>query len=215
MTRTRKALIWAALAVVVAVPLVFAATSPLLQWRQPIYIIGGFAGVVGLALLLLQPLLMGGYLPGLPPRSGRRVHRWVGALLIGSVVLHVVGLWITSPPDVVDALLFRAPTPFSTWGVIAMWAIFATGLLVLLRGRLRISMRSWRIGHTALAVIIVVGTVIHAVQIDGTMEIVSKVVLCVAVVAATVIVMADLRVWAKQAKARRSGAPSRPVGGPG
>ena len=50
------------------------------------------------------------------------------AVLVIAVVLHVAGLWVTSPPDVIDALLFVAPTPFSNWGIIAMWALFATGL---------------------------------------------------------------------------------------
>ena len=30
-----------------------------------------------------------------------------------AVVIHVAGLWITSPPDMIDALLFTSPTPFS------------------------------------------------------------------------------------------------------
>ena len=56
---------WAALATAVAVPIAAAAASPLLAWRDPVYIAAGFAGVVAMALLLVQPLLAGGYLPGL------------------------------------------------------------------------------------------------------------------------------------------------------
>ncbi len=89
-----------------------------------------------MALLLVQPLLAGGLLPGLRAQLGRRVHGWIGGLLVASVVVHVGGLWITSPPDVIDALLFASPTPFSVWGVIAMWAIFAAALLATLRRRL-------------------------------------------------------------------------------
>ena len=172
--------------------------SPLLAWRQPIYIAAGFAGVVGLALLLVQPLLSGGYLPGFSGLRGRRAHRWIGGLLVASVSLHVVGLWITSPPDVIDALLFRAPTPFSAWGVIALWAVFAAALLAVFRRRLRLSPRAWRVGHSLLAVVIVVGTVVHAVLIEGTMETVTKVALCALVVAATAKVIADLRLWARR-----------------
>ncbi|MEP6193491.1 MAG: hypothetical protein ABJ231_06345 [Nitratireductor sp.] len=73
--------------------------SPLLQWHQPIYIAGGFAGIVALATMLCQPLLMGGYLPGLPARQGKSVHRVVGTVVVLLVVVHVAGLWITSPPD--------------------------------------------------------------------------------------------------------------------
>jgi hypothetical protein len=192
----RSVLIWAAVAVALVVPLVAAAASPLLAWREPVYIAAGFAGVVALGLLLLQPLLAGGYLPGLRMRLARRLHAWVGAGLVLAVVVHVAALWLTSPPDVVDALLLRSPTPFSAWGVVAMWAVFATALLAALRGRLRLSLIVWRLCHIALAVVIVVGSVVHAVLIDGTMEIVSKLVLSAFVVAAAVKVMLDLRLLA-------------------
>jgi predicted ferric reductase len=191
----RATLIWAALAAAVVVPLAAAAASSLLAWRDPLYIAAGFAGVIALALMLVQPLLMGGYLPGLPALRGRRAHRWIGGVLVLAVVIHVGGLWITSPPDVIDALLFTSPTPFSAWGVIAMWSIFAVALLAALRRRLR--PRTWRIAHTLLAVVIVVGSVVHGILIEGTMEAMSKAALCVLVLAAAIKVMADLRVWRK------------------
>ncbi|MEM1431836.1 MAG: ferric reductase-like transmembrane domain-containing protein [Pseudomonadota bacterium] len=198
----RAALIWAALAAAMALPLVLAAASPLLAWREPVYIAAGFAGVVGLCLILLQPLLAAGYLPGLPPARGRRVHQWVGAALVAAVVLHVGGLWVTSPPDVVDALLFVSPTPFSAWGVIAMWALFAAALVASLRRRLRLAPRLWRRAHTSLAVVIVIGTVVHALLIEGTMETMSKAALCALVLIATAKAVGDLRVWAKRAAPR-------------
>ncbi len=193
-------LIWAGLATAVAVPISAAAMSPLLAWRDPIYIVAGFAGVVAMALLLFQPLLVGGYLPGLPAHRGRRLHRWVGGSLVVLVIVHVAALWITSPPDVVDALLFASPTPFSAWGVIAMWAIFVAALAAALRQRLRLRPRNWRLVHTSLALVTVIGSVIHAVLIDGTMETVSKVLLCTLVLAATVKVITDLKVWAIRTK---------------
>jgi predicted ferric reductase len=188
-----------ALAVAIVVPIAFAATSPYLAWRRPVYIAGGFAGIVGLGLLLVQPLLVGGYLPGLTALGGRRVHRWIGGTLVAAIVIHVGALWITSPPDVIDVLLFRSPTPFSVWGVIAMWAIFAAALMAALRRSLHLRPRTWRRAHTLLAIVIVVGSVVHAVLIEGTMETVSKAALCALVVAATVKVMSDLRVWARRA----------------
>jgi len=189
----RPLLIWAALAAALVVPLAVAATSPLLAWREPIYIAAGFAGVVGLALLLLQPLLAGGYLPGLTARRGRHLHAWVGAALLAAVVIHVAGLWLTSPPDVIDALLFRSPTPFSAWGVIAMWAIFAAALLAAVRRRLRLRPRVWQFSHRALAAVIVVATVVHALLIEGTMETVSKLALSVLLLAATIRVLTPRR----------------------
>jgi len=202
MRLARVTLIWATVAAAIAVPIAAAAASPLLAWRDPFYIAAGFAGVIALGLMLIQPLLIGGYLPGLSAHRGRRVHIWIGGVLVVAVVVHVGGLWITSPPDVIDALLFASPTPFSAWGVIAMWAIFAVAILATLRRRLRLRPRTWRIGHTFLAVVIVVGSVVHGILIEGTMETMSKIALCALVLAATTKVIADLRVWAKRATSR-------------
>ena len=129
MRLARVTLIWAALAAALCVPIAAAAVSPLLEWRGPVYILAGFAGIIALGLVLVQPLLIAGYLPGLPAYRGRRAHYWIGGALVVAVVVHVGGLWITSPPDMIDALLFASPTPFSPFGVIAMWAIFAVALL--------------------------------------------------------------------------------------
>lgn len=194
----RKLLIWASVVLLVAIPLALAATSPLLAWRDVVYIAAGFAGVVGLALLLVQPVLVGGYLPGLGGLSGRRVHRVTGAILVFVVALHVAGLWITSPPDVLDALLFRSPTPFAPWGVVAMWAIFLAAVLAILRRKLRL--RVWRIGHTVLVAVVVTGSVVHALLIEGTMETVSKTVLSAVVLVVTAKTIHDLRAWGQPAK---------------
>src|SRR6185503_261119 len=106
----------------------------------------------------------------------------------------------TSPPDMIDALLFASPTPFSPFGVIAMWAILAVALLALLRRRL--GLRTWRIAHMSLAAVIVVGGVVHCILVEGTMETVSKAALCALVLAAAIKVMADLRVWRRRATPR-------------
>ena len=190
-------LIWVALAAAVCLPIAAAAMSPLLAWRGPVYILAGFAGIVALGVMLLQPLLIGGYLPGLSGRIGRRAHHWTGGALVVAVVIHVGGLWITSPPDMVDALLFSSPTPFSPFGVIAMWAIFAVALLAAFRRRLR--PRTWRTAHMLLAIVIVAGSVVHGMLIEGTMETMSKAAICVLVLAAAIKVMADLRVWRRRA----------------
>jgi len=178
------------------VPIAFAVASPLLEWRGPIYILAGFAGIIALGLMLVQPLLIGGYLPGLSVYRGRRAHHWIGGALVVAVVVHVVGLWITSPPDMIDALLFVSPTPFSPFGVIAMWAIFAVAVLATVRRRL--GLRTWRIAHMSLAVVIVIGSVVHGMLIEGTMEMISKAALCALVLAATIKVLVDLRVWTKR-----------------
>jgi MFS family permease len=201
----RATLIWAALAAAIGLPIAAAALSEQLEWRGPIYILAGFAGIIALGLVLVQPLLIGGYLPGLAAYRGRRAHHWIGGALVVAIVIHVAGLWITSPPDMIDALLLTSPTPFSPFGVIAMWAIFAVALLALLRRRLRLRPRTWRMSHMVLAVVIVVGSVLHAVLIEGTMETITKVALCVLVLAATVKVMVDLQVWRRRATPRAEG----------
>jgi predicted ferric reductase len=202
MRLARVALIWAAVTAAIGVPIAAAALSPQLAWRGPVYILAGFAGIVALGLILVQPLLIAGYLPGLPARIGRRAHQGIGGALVAAVVIHVAGLWITSPPDMIDALLFSSPTPFSPFGVIAMWAIFATALLAVLRRRLGLRPRTWRIAHMLLAIVIVVGSVVHAMLIEGTMETASKAALCALVLAATIKVMAGLRVWRKRGTLR-------------
>ena len=200
MRLARATLIWAALALAIVLPIAAAAASPLLAWRDPIYITAGFAGCVALGLMLVQPLLIGGYLPGPPPLQRRRIHRGIGGVLVLAIVVHVGGLWITSPPDVIDALLFVSPTPFSAWGVIAMWAVFIVAILAALRRRLR--PRIWRLAHTCLALIIVIGTVVHALLIEGAMETMSKVALCLLVLLATLKVVADLKLWASRTQSR-------------
>jgi len=196
MRLAKVTLIWAALAAAVGVPIVAAAMSPLLAWRGPVYILAGFAGIVALGLVLVQPLLIGGYLPPLSAYRGRRAHHWIGGALLVAVVIHVVGLWFTSPPDMIDALTFSSPTPFSPLGVIAMWAIFAVALLAALRRRLGLRLRTWRVAHIPLAIVIVIGSVVHCLLIEGTMETVSKAALCALVLAAALKGVADL--WVRR-----------------
>ena len=192
----------AALAAAIGVPVAAAAMSEQLAWRSPIYIAAGFAGIVALALLLVQPLLIGGFFPNLSPVRARSAHRWIGGALVAAVAAHVGGLWITSPPDVIDALLLTSPTPFSVWGVIAMWAILAVAVLAAFRRKWGVGPRAWRIAHSILAVVIVAGSILHALLIEGAMEMVSKAALCALVAVAAVKVLADLAVWPKRATPR-------------
>ncbi|WP_118136635.1 ferric reductase-like transmembrane domain-containing protein [Oceanicella sp. SM1341] len=199
----RVVLAWGAAGVIAGLPVVLAAFSPLLGYRGGDYILGGFAGILCLAFLALQPLLAAGYLPGARAGRGRRWHRLLGGAIVLCVVLHVGGLWLASPPDVIDALLLVAPTPFSVWGVTAMWGVFATVLLVALRRRSGLGPAAWRLVHNALALLVVVATVLHALQIEGAMEAFSKAGLCLAALAATLVALADLRVLRPLRRARR------------
>ncbi|MEN3791113.1 ferric reductase-like transmembrane domain-containing protein [Fulvimarina sp. MAC3] len=192
----RRGLVWIAVAFAVIVPLAIAAGSEYLAYRSWVYIAAGFAGIAALVLIMLQPLLAAGFLPGLSMRLGRRIHRWVGVGLLAAIIIHVGGLWVTSPPDVIDALTFSSPTPFSAWGVVAMGALFVAAMLAVLRRPLRIRPTVWRFAHTASALVVLIGSVVHAVLIDGTMGTVSKYVLCALAVAALLKAIVDLRSWA-------------------
>jgi predicted ferric reductase len=201
--KIRSIFVWLCVIAVVSVPIVLAAGSEYLQYRSLVYIIAGFAGIIGLALLLVQPLLIGRDLPGIDASRSRIMHAWSGGLLVFMVVVHVAGLWITSPPDVIDALLFRSPTPFSLWGVIAMWAVFLSAIFALIRRPIKISPRSWRFVHGMLALVIVSGTIAHALLIEGTMEFFSKIVLCTFVGVATLKVLYDFKIWALVIRKKR------------
>jgi predicted ferric reductase len=197
-------LIWAALAAAIGVPVAAAAFSPLLEWRDALYTIAAFAGIVALGLLLVQPLLIAGYLPGPSPYRARRAHHWIGGAIVAAVLIHVGGLWISSPPDMIDALTFTSPTPFSPFGVIAMWAIFAVAVVAAFRRRL--GLRTWRIVHMSLAAVIVAGSIAHGMLIEGTMETMSKLAMCALVLAAAIKAIADVVARIRRAAQREEGA---------
>lgn len=183
---TRQRISWGAAALLAFVPLVAIAFSPQLAWRDPIYIASGFAGVAALSAMLVQPLLAGNFKSlGLNPLRARRLHRLVGFGLTAAVFAHIAGLYVTSPLDVIDVFLLRAPTVYSFWGLLALYALLAAFLVVFCRRRLRFHPRFWRITHAALAIIAATGTVAHTLLIQGTMEPVSKVILCITVMVAT------------------------------
>lgn len=190
--RPGGALIWAAVALVAVGPVAIAAASPLQVGRGVAYVTGGMAGVAALALLWLQPLLGAGYLPGVNLAQARRWHRRLGLVLVAAVVLHIGGLFLASPPDTIDALLLVSPTPFSVYGVIALWSVVLTAVLVATRKRFDPAW--WRIVHNGLALVVVVATVIHALMIEGAMGAMSKLILCLCALAATAAAILHLRV---------------------
>lgn len=187
----RAVAIWSVVIAAMLIPLIVATQSPLLAWRGPIYITAGFAGVMGMALLLIQPLLANGDMVGLSLPKARRVHRLIGVTLVGAVIIHIAGLWITSPPDVIDVLLFRSPTPFGVWGAVAMWGVIATAVLA--TQRRKVHPRRWRILHLTLAVVIAISTLAHALLIEGTMGTWSKAALAGLVAGATIKTIWDRR----------------------
>ena len=194
--KRKTVVVWLLLAAAVLVPIGFAAASPLQASRDAVWIFGGMAGVVALALLLVQPMLAAGLLAGPTIPTARRWHRWIGATIVVAVVLHVGGLYLASPEDITDALLLVAPTPFSVYGVIGLWSVVLTALLVAFRSKLGLRYTSWRIVHNVLSVVVVVCSIVHAILIEGAMDLVSKAILCALVFAATA--MALFRVHVKR-----------------
>ncbi|MXU65088.1 ferric reductase [Rhodobacteraceae bacterium KN286] len=183
------------LLLLLTVPILIAAASPLQSYRSIAYVSGSLAGVTALMLLIAQPLLAGGLWPGLTRAATRRWHRRAGGVLAASVLVHVGGLTIASPADAIDALMLVSPTPFSIYGVTAMWVTVLTVLLVVLRRRLPVRPVTWAWLHNGLALLLVGATVVHAMMIEGTMGPVSKGLACAAALVAGTGIIAYLRVW--------------------
>lgn len=180
----RSLCIWAAVIAASILPVGLAAFSPLLAYRDLPYVAAGLAGAIVLSALLIQPLLGLSALPLINAAQARRAHRILGPVITFAVLVHVGGLYLTSPPDTIDALLLVSPTPFSIWGVAAMTGVFLAVMLAGLRKRL--GLRLWRGIHYTVTTVIVLGSVIHALLISGTMEFWSKLALCTAIVCVTV-----------------------------
>ncbi|MFK7854822.1 MAG: hypothetical protein AB8B79_11940 [Granulosicoccus sp.] len=196
-------LLYCILTTLVAGPVVVAATSPLLSGREAVYIVGGMSGVVALALLLLQPILASGYLPSISSVNSKTWHRRIGFLLVLAITLHILGLYLTSPDDLMDALLLISPAPFSLYGVAGMWAIIVTTLLVVLRSLLSWRHTLWKLVHNVLGCIVVVTSVTHAMMIDGAMGYRSKLILCIAIIVLTIVVIVHFRIIKPLAKRNR------------
>lgn len=194
----RPILIWTALGLFGVAPVVVAAASPLLEYRDAPYIASGLAGALAMSILLIQPLLGAGYLPGLSLAESRRIHRTLGFTLTLLVLIHIGGLYLTSPPDTLDALLLVSPTPFSIYGVTALWTLLATALFVALRRKLYLRPTTWAAIHNALAVVVVIASVVHALMIEGTMGTVTKWAICLAALIATAAAVIQRRLLPKR-----------------
>lgn len=181
----RRRIAWLVIAAVAIIPVVAAALSPLQRGREFLWVVGGMAGVAALSLLFVQPLLTATAPVLMQPARGLGWHRWGGIAIVSAVALHVGALYAYSPEDVMDALFLVAPTPFSLYGVIGLWCVILTGVLAAARRRLRLGHRRWRIAHSVLAVAIVSATAVHAVLIEGAMEEISKLAICLAALATT------------------------------
>jgi predicted ferric reductase len=191
------------LALIAIVPIIFAAFSPLQKGRELLWTIGSMAGIIGLSLLFLQPLLMPTAFPRLGVVRGTRWHRWGGIAIMAMVALHVGALYAYSPDDVTDALLLVAPTPFSLYGVISLWCLVLTMLLAATRRAMRLRVRPWRILHSVLAVAVIGAGAIHAIWIEGVMEQYSKLALCLAALTAATAGAVEINILAPARRRRK------------
>ncbi|MGQ7847254.1 ferric reductase-like transmembrane domain-containing protein [Granulosicoccus sp. 3-233] len=186
MWRRIRWILWGAAVCMLVLPLTLAMLSPLQAGREFTYVTGALAGVLALSLLFVQPMLAAGFLPGLGTSRARRWHRRLGLVLLAAVALHILGLYLASPDDMRDALLLVAPTPFSLYGVVALVAVALTGLSAALRSRFRSRIHHWNRIHSALTVVVVTATLVHAWMIDGTMNGLSKMIACAVIAVATI-----------------------------
>ena len=198
--RIARPLVWLASAGLVALPLLVAGTSPLQEGREPIWILGGLAGVAAMPLLVIQGLLPTGRLARLAPSL--RWHRVLGYGVLLAVLVHVGALYLYSPEDITDALLFLAPA-YSKFGVIAAWCLVFAVLVAVLRRRLGLGHATWRIVHGLLALITVGTAVAHTVMAYGAFDGVVETLTCVAALLATSLALLHQTVLAPwRAKAR-------------
>ncbi|RWR20106.1 hypothetical protein D2T30_11740 [Sinirhodobacter populi] len=105
----------------------------------------------------------------------------MGAAILALALAHVAGLWLYSPEDITDALLLRALTTFSAWGVAGFAGLLAAGIVSTLRRQ--IPPRIWRPLHLGLAVASALCAVIHAWLIFGVIEPNNKALLCLVILA--------------------------------
>jgi len=179
-------------------------TSCCLRWivlgapAGPITLHSALQGWAQWGLALIQPLLAGRS-PARPavavwPVRGIPMGR---VALVGMVIVHVAGVVADkSRPDVIDALLFDSPTPFRSGCRRHVGWSSPPALLAAFRRALRIRPRAWRIGHTLMVVVVVIGSVLHALLVEGTMGPLSKAAFCApGSRRATAKALYDLRAW--------------------
>lgn len=190
-------------ALIALVPLLLSALSPLQTTRDVLWITGSLAGVASMSLLFLQPLWL---LASSFTRytRARHWHRWGGVAIVAAVLLHVGALYVTSPPDVLDALLFVSPTPFSVYGVTGLIAVLLLAVLSAWRMAGGRNTARWRMAHGMLGMVVVVLGGVHAWLIDGTMSPASKLILALAALVTMLVGMRRFVRWPAQARVRAS-----------
>jgi 3-phenylpropionate/trans-cinnamate dioxygenase ferredoxin reductase subunit len=151
----------AAVAAVVAVPVVLALTDRHLSGASTALVVSTTAGAVAAGALGLQPLLA----------AGRRIarHQLAGAVILALVLVHVGALVVESPEDAWFAMSPDGPTR-ARMALIATVALVLAVALGALRGRLRWHPTTWRVLHGYLAVVVLALGLGHAILTDGALD---------------------------------------------
>lgn len=149
------------MAAIVGLPLVLALTDFHLEAQPAALVLSTAAGALAVSALVLQPLLAG--------RGRIGLHRLVGAIALGLVIAHVVGLFIVAPDDALFAMSPDGPTR-ARMALIATIALVCVVLLGVLRERLPMSAVTWRILHAFLATLVIGLGFGHAILTDGALD---------------------------------------------
>jgi predicted ferric reductase len=154
-------------AVVVAVPLVTILLGSRSVERGFWIEFGVALGFIGLAMLALQSVLTARY-PTLSGAIGQdtmlQFHRQAGIVAFGFVLAHPVVLLLANP----DYWAFLDPRVNLARAVFLIVVLFALPTLIvtsLWRERLRLPYQWWRLGHGALAALILVIGLVHVVRV--------------------------------------------------
>jgi predicted ferric reductase len=156
-------------------------------------------GFVGLAMMGLEFVLVARFRAVAAPFGQDAVlqlHRQIGYVGLGFVLVHVAlsTTWDrVNPSDAVDA-------PALVWfGLAAVGAVVVLVATSVWRLRLRLSYELWHAAHTALAVVAVLGALVHVYLVDEYVNTLWKQVLWGLMTAAFVVLLVWVRLIRPQA----------------
>lgn len=157
----RRIALGAGLAAVATAPLALALGDGHLASARPALVISTAAGALAVSALALQPMLAGSH----------RIswHRWLGAVALALVLVHIGGLFLVEVDDTLLAMSPDGPTRarMALIGTVALIAVVGLGVA---RRRLPMSGPTWRILHAFLAVLVIVLGFGHAILTDGALD---------------------------------------------
>ena len=98
------------------------------------------------------------------------VHRWLGLVVLGLVLAHVAAVVIPNPRRIANLDLLHAPPSMRT-ATVATIALILLAVTALLRRRLRLPYRVWRVLHVVLTVVAVAGSAVHVLLLNNLLQV--------------------------------------------